>query len=87
LGGESGQAVSEILDDIQGRTAAHHANPGHVIGRVQQVFAMVRRVHQAIMDTGGVGPVGHIFRHSIEAQGAVGGQPIGERRLVRELVG
>jgi hypothetical protein len=48
---------------------------------------MVRGVHKAIMDAGGVHPVGHIFRHSIQAQGTVGGQPIGECRFVRELVG
>ena len=87
LSGESGQAVSEILDHIERRTAAHHANPGHVIGRVEQVFAMVRRVHEAIMNRGGVAPVGHVFRHAIEAQGAVGRQPVGECRFVRELVG
>ena len=90
-GGIIGQGVAEILHDVETISASNHAQPDHVVGRVEQVRAMGRGKHQMFVSVFGVVIERHVFSLLIELEGGRGGETYREGgltiKLVRELAG
>ena len=83
------EGVAEILHDVEAVSASNHAQPDHVIGRVEQVRAMWGGEHEVFVSVFGVVIERHVFSLLIELEGSRGGETYGEGglaiKLVREL--
>ena len=61
-----GEGMAEVLHNVEPVSAADHAQPDHVIGRVEQVRAMRRGLHEMLMALRGVEIEGNVFAFLIE---------------------
>ena len=82
-----GEGVAEILHDVKPVSAADHAQPDHVIGRVEQVRAMRRGLHEMLMALRGIEIEGNVFAFLIELRASFGSQTLREGRLTFEPMG
>ena len=49
-----GEGMAEVLHNVEPVSAADHTQPDHVKGRVEQVCAMRRRLHEMLMGLRGI---------------------------------
>ena len=82
----AGQAVSEVLGHVEQRAAADHAEPGHVVACVEQVGAVRRRMHQAVLRLGDAAGECHVFSFLIELGLRVGREAVSEARFSGKLM-
>ena len=61
-----GEGMAEVLHDVQAVSVANHAQPDHVVGRVEQVRAMRGRKHQMFVAVFGVVVEGDVFALLVE---------------------
>ncbi len=86
-GGIVGEGVAEILDDVETVSTANHAQPDHVVGRVEQVGAVRGRKHEMLVAVWGVVIEGDVFSFLIELEVGAVGQPNGEGGLAFKFMG
>ena len=86
-----GEGVAEVLNDVELVSAANHAQPDHVVGRVEQVRAMGRRKHEMFVPVLGIIVKRNVFSLLIEQEACRDAKALRQRRLalklMRELVG
>ena len=85
-GGVVGESMAEILHDVQPVSATNHAQPDHVVGRVEQVRAVRRGKHEMLMSVLGVRVERNVFSLLIELEMSGRRQPLRELGLAVELM-
>ena len=78
--------MAEVLHNVQPVSAADHAQPDHVISRVEQVRAMRRRKHQMLLRLGGIEIERNVFAFLIELRAGCGRQTLRQGGLTVKLV-
>ena len=81
-----GEGMAEVLHDIQPVSAADHAQPDHVISRVEQVRAMRRGQHEMFMSMRGVEVERDVLAFLIELHMGRGRQALGQGGLAVKLM-
>ena len=81
-----GEGMAEILHDVEPVSAADHAQPDHVVSRVEQVGAMRRGKHQMLLGVRGVEIERDILAFLIELRASCSCQALRQRGLTFELM-
>lgn len=84
--GKVGEGMAEVLNNIELVSAANHAQPDHVVGRVEQVRAMGRRKHEVFVPVLGVIVKRNIFSLLIEQEARRRTKALRQRRLALKLM-
>ena len=78
--------MTEVLHDVEAVSVANHAQPDHVVGRVEQVGAMRGRKHQMFVAMQRVIIESDIFAFLIQKQTAGRGEALWEGGFVAKLM-
>src|SRR5579871_2573821 len=83
--------MGEVLHDVEAVSATNHAQPNHVVGRVEQVRAMRWGEHKVLVTVLGVIIESDVFSFLIEQEMSRGREALGQGgltvKLMRELLG
>jgi hypothetical protein len=81
------EGLAEVLHDVEPVSPAHHAHPDNVKGRVEQVRAMRRGMHETFVRMDGVVVEGYVFSLLLEMEMSGGRNTFGQGGLALELMG